>query len=94
MPPSALGAFVATLLFNSSRRVYGSGPITLEDAVSSTFLFECPGIGQGHLVAFRRRLWPRQETMAQLEQYCRFFGGSFSLGRMEPGAFWDCSLRV
>ena len=89
MPPTVLGSFVATLLFECSDRVHGSGPITLYHVLASTFLFECPGISKAHLVCFRRRLWPRQETLAQLEHYCRVLGqldGSLSLGRMDPSA--------
>ena len=44
VPPTVLGSFVATLLFECSDRVHGSGPITLYHVLASTFLFECPVI--------------------------------------------------
>ena len=58
----------------------------MTDVMLSTALFECPGISKAHLVAFRRWLWPRHETLAQLEQYQGVFGRSSGLKGMEPGA--------
>ncbi|KAL4433444.1 hypothetical protein ABPG77_010297 [Micractinium sp. CCAP 211/92] len=72
VPPAAFPSFAAKLLYlcstwagsSSSRR-----PITLDDVYKSTAGFECPGINRDHLLAFERQVWPRQTTIAQLEQY-------------------------
>ena len=69
-------------------------PITLVDVLLRTSLhfFECPGISKAHLVAFRRQLWPRQETLAQLEQYSGVLTfDSSSLRKMDPS---ECTARL
>ncbi|KAL4423511.1 hypothetical protein ABPG77_003644 [Micractinium sp. CCAP 211/92] len=82
VPEQALHPFVATLLFKCSSRA-GRNPITLGDVILATALFELPGISQAHLLAFQRRVWPRQATMAQLEQYENMFSGAM-LRNMDP----------
>ncbi len=88
MPKEALHLFVATLLFKCSSRA-GRNPITLGDVILATALFELPGISQAHLLAFQRQLWPRQATMAQLEQYQNMFSGAM-LRNMDPSKLRAC----
>ncbi|KAL4433446.1 hypothetical protein ABPG77_010299 [Micractinium sp. CCAP 211/92] len=68
VPPAAFPSFVAALLSKCSNWAH-RGPITLHDVITSTVLFDCPGISRDHLLAFERQVWPRHVTIAQLEQY-------------------------
>lgn len=88
VPPPTLRLFVHTLLHRCSDRAWHElrMSITLADVLHCTnpFFFKCPGINKDHLVAFRRRLWPRQETIAQLERYYSILADCSSLKVMEP----------
>ena len=89
MPPDAVHSFVATLLHKCSNSARDISPIKLADVLLCTALFECPGISKAHLVAFRRRIWPRK-TIAQLKWYHGIVRYSPGLRFMDPSAYQGC----
>lgn len=84
MAPGLFRPFVKALVANCSA-VAAPGPIRLSDVLDRTYSTECPGLSKDTLSAFRRLLWPRHSTVAELEGYVGILtSGSGSLSHMEP----------
>ncbi|KAL4440743.1 hypothetical protein ABPG77_000452 [Micractinium sp. CCAP 211/92] len=83
MPPDVLQPLVKALLDNCSSMA-PPGPIPLAHVLLRTYSTTCCGVSQDHLSAFRKQLWPRHTTVAELEGYNGITTWRSSLSCMEP----------
>lgn len=83
MPPGVLQPLVKALLDNCSSMA-PPGPIPLAHVLLRTYSTTCCGVSQDHLAAFRKQLWPRHTTVAELEGYIGITTWRSSLSCMEP----------